>query len=86
MFQLDLLCSAFDGSDAPLPSPADQQLTPGGPHIKAEGGTGGQQGGTPAAAPPVPMDTSSTASPLERKRWRAEADAALGLTAAADRW
>ena len=87
MFQLELLCSAIDGSDTPLHSPAaGQQPTPGVAHIKPEGGTGRRQGGTPAAAPPVPTGTGSTASPLERKRWRAEADAALGLTAGADRW
>ena len=87
MFQLELLSSAVDGSVDPLRSPtAGQQPTPGAAELKAEGGTSRRQGGTPAAAPPVLMGNGSTAYPLERTRWRAEADAALGLTAAADRW
>lgn len=86
MFQLELLCSAADGSKPPLHSPADRQPTPGGVHIKAEDGTGSHKNGTSARVRPVPTGIGSTATPLERKRWRAEADAALGLAAGADRW
>jgi hypothetical protein len=87
MFQLELLCSAFNGSDTALRSPAaGQRPAPRGAHIKAEGGTGSRPGGTPAAVPAAPAETGGAASPLDRKRWRAEADAALGLAAGADSW
>jgi hypothetical protein len=87
MFDLDLLCSAADTSSGQLSGSAGGQAAPQRAPVKPEGG--GLQNGTPAAAAPgtcSAMGTSDVASPLERKRWRAEADAALGLAPGASRW
>lgn len=81
MFDLELLCSAANGSDGQLSSSGGQQSAAGVAVVKAENGTGSQQNGTSAAGHSV-----STRPPLERKRWRAEADAALGLLPGTGPW